>query len=473
MNPIKMKRVSAGIVYEQIRPTSLNFGTSNSEKSKQTVDKLKSQKDFANSHPAEYKIAKTIYDAKGIVYDDEYKAVKAIKSIKDKPQFDIVQKILQWMTNGQGLATFLTSTNYLTGTLINVSSGTALQGLELTVKYLNSIISHLNKIKASKQTIDILTKKLDAVMKQWKLEFQAEKDNPLQPGALPGLAWDTWTKRAQQDPEFRHQYLFWMSTAASFFGPVGWFLSSGIMLGDAYLYWKEGKRAEAGISVLFAALPVVGKIVNRIPLIKQLGAKGMATLGEKIAAKKWSALNRIEIYVLERMLKLGPVLKQDLNEFFKARAKKALTKELARDLGGRPIISKIASGAYTASSLGAQWGLPYVPVYYGEKAWMNLYNKLGWKEEDIETQTDIAFNKMLNRKPSVYQDYLGSKSMLILNAGNVYDYDAESDKFIKKGTFPNNTTVKFIGLSPDNLYAQVKFKNTEMPLWVNTSNIKK
>lgn len=465
-----MKRVAPGIVYEQIttpdkRDTKL-FATKARES--YSLDAYKEK------HPTEYKIAKTIYDAKGIIYDDEYKAVKAIVSIKDKTQYNTVQKILQLITGGKGIAQYLTSSDYLSGTLIDVSShGGQNEDGEQTIKYLNRIISHLNKIKANPESIRILTKKLDSAVFVWKKLKDYEYDSPLHPGAFGHSGFDVLTKRALKDPEFKHEYLNWLTIATSFFGPIGIFLSAGIGLGNAYLYAKEGKRLEAGMATLFALLPGVLKVVGRIPLIKTLGEKGMATLGKKIAEKKWSALNRLEIYVIERIFNLGPVLQKDLNEFFKARAKKAITKELARNVGGRPIISKIATGAFNASSLGVQLGVPYIPYYYGEKAWMDLYKKLGWKDKDIETQIDIAYNKILNRKPSMYQDYLGSKSMLILNAGNVYDYDDDSEKYVKKGTFPNNTVVKFVALSPDDSYALVKFKNTEMPLWINTSNIKK
>jgi hypothetical protein len=360
-------------------------------KQKNTTDTLDVYK---KKYPTEYKIAKTIYDAKGIVYDDEYKAVKAIKSIKDKTQFDIVQKILQWMTNGQGLATFLTSTNYLTGTLINVSSGTALQGLELTVKYLNSIISHLNKIKASKQTVDILTKKLDAVMKQWKLEFQAEKDNPLQPGALPGLAWDTWMKRSLKDPEFKHQYLMWMSVASSFIPGIGLMLSSGIMLADAAAYYQEGNRLEAGYSAIFALLPAALKGVSKIPFIQKLGARGMAALAEKLATSKYSLLQKTEIYAIQELVKYKDLIKRDLETYFKARVKNELSHALttASSTGAKRILRKIGNGTLKTSVLGtktaAQLGTFFISQDVADKTWDKIYNKMGYEKLDYKDQSE-------------------------------------------------------------------------------------
>lgn len=461
-----MKKVVPGVVYEQItapekRDTKL-FATKSFDS--YSLDSYKEK------YPTEYKIAKSIYDAKGIIYDDEYKAVKAITSIKDKTQYNTVQKILRLITGGQGLAQYLTSSDYLSGTLIDVSShGGQNEDGEQTIKYLNRIIAHLNKIKANPESIRILTKKLNSAVKLWKTLKDYEYTLPPAPNAY-GYSWDTWTKRALQDPDFKHVYLNWLTVATSFFGPIGLFLSSGIGLGNAYLYVKEGKRLEAGMATLFALLPGILKVVGRIPLIKTLGEKGMATLGKKIAEKKWSALNRLEIYVIERIFKLAPYLKQDLNEFFKARAKKAITKELARNVGGRPIINQIAKGTLTAADVGLKLGLPYIPYFYAADAWKQTYNKLGLKDTDVETQVDLYYQQRLKGNSDLYQQYLETKKNLTLKSTTIYQYDFDTEKFEPVGTCKDNTIVKFIQISKNKQYAQVKFK--EGAYWVKLSAIK-
>jgi hypothetical protein len=55
-----------------------------------------------------YEIAKKIYDAKGWIWDNEYDAVKAILSISDWKQYNLVQTALQKLTSGRGIGQYVT-----------------------------------------------------------------------------------------------------------------------------------------------------------------------------------------------------------------------------------------------------------------------------------------------------------------------------------------------------------------------------
>ena len=55
------------------------------------------------------KIAKQIYDSKGVLWDDENSAKNAIKKIKNLTQYKEVLKSLQKLTGGRGIGQYLKS----------------------------------------------------------------------------------------------------------------------------------------------------------------------------------------------------------------------------------------------------------------------------------------------------------------------------------------------------------------------------
>jgi len=99
-------------------------------------------------------IAKTIYDAKGIVSDDMYLVVKAIKQIKDTKQFYLVQTELQKLTNGRGIGQYIVS---FLGTMIG---GVADLNLVETLRDGAAIVKHLTSIKADPATIKIINDRI-------------------------------------------------------------------------------------------------------------------------------------------------------------------------------------------------------------------------------------------------------------------------------------------------------------------------
>lgn len=98
-------------------------------------------------------IAKTIYDAKGIVSDDMYLVVKAIKQIKDAKQFYLVQTEFRKLSNGRGIGQYIAS--FL---------GTRFMGADLnlveTLRDGETIVKHLKSIKADPATIKIINDRI-------------------------------------------------------------------------------------------------------------------------------------------------------------------------------------------------------------------------------------------------------------------------------------------------------------------------
>ena len=102
------------------------------------------------------------------------------------------------------------------------------------------------------------------------------KGKTLSPKAAP-------PKYGINSPEFIHQWNGIYSIGANFAPMIGPFVSSGISLYDAKLYYDEGDKITAGVMTAFALLPYVGSIASKIPGVKELGQKGMASLASKIA----------------------------------------------------------------------------------------------------------------------------------------------------------------------------------------------
>ena len=81
---------------------------------------------------------------------------------------------------------------------------------------------------------------------------------------------------------------------------VGPFISAGIGLADAGLYYKEGETKKSGLVAILSVLPGAGALLSKIPTIGpaivNLGTKGMAALAVKLSTNK--TLNAIEISIV-------------------------------------------------------------------------------------------------------------------------------------------------------------------------------
>jgi hypothetical protein len=93
-------------------------------------------------------IAKEIYNSKGLLSDDEKRAVNAVKRIRDNKMFELVQIELKKLTGGRGLGQYIVSF---------IQDG--IYQAHYKLNYLNAIIGHLKKIKVNRLTISILDAK--------------------------------------------------------------------------------------------------------------------------------------------------------------------------------------------------------------------------------------------------------------------------------------------------------------------------
>lgn len=99
------------------------------------------------------------------------------------------------------------------------------------------------------------------------------------------------------------------SIGTAFIPVIGPFISAGIGLADAALYYKEGDKNAAGLTAAFSMIPFIGMI----PGVKELGSKGMAALASKIS-KGIKSFSPDEIKVLTAIKQNQSGIKQGLEK---------------------------------------------------------------------------------------------------------------------------------------------------------------
>ena len=124
-----------------------------------------------------------------------------------------------------------------------------------------------------------------------------------------------------ENPHYINQI---MQFGTAFIPLLGPFISTGIGLADAGIYYKEGKNSEAGVVAFFALLPGIGAVVSKIPGVKQLGQKGMQALASKLFNK--APLNSVEQGVVTGINLNKELIKQETNNVVKNLASKVVTK---------------------------------------------------------------------------------------------------------------------------------------------------
>ena len=137
-----------------------------------------------------------------------------------------------------------------------------------------------------------------------------------------------------------------LAIGTAFIPIIGPFLSAGIGLMDAAQYYQEGNKTEAGVAAFFSLLPGLGKVIQKIPGITQLGQKGMAALGSKIVNKQ--SLTKVEQEIVNFIGANIDLVRNEANNSIKSMASKGLNK-----VGNNPTTKKIVNSAATT---GLQYG---------------------------------------------------------------------------------------------------------------------
>ena len=107
-------------------------------------------------------------------------------------------------------------------------------------------------------------------------------------GLLP-----TTTKLVAKYP---HEFLAVAGIATAFIPLVGPFIAAGIGALDASLYYKEGDKTSASISLLFSLLPFIGKI----PGVKETGSAVWKTIASKFSSG--AKLTQLETELVQQVV---------------------------------------------------------------------------------------------------------------------------------------------------------------------------
>lgn len=107
-----------------------------------------------------------------------------------------------------------------------------------------------------------------------------------------------------------HTVMTLLAIGTAFIPVAGPFISAGIGLADAAMYYKEGDTKTAGVTAVLSMLPFIGKVVGKIPGVKELGAKGMAALASKLSSG--TKLSQTEIAVANAIKDNKNLIKQEL-----------------------------------------------------------------------------------------------------------------------------------------------------------------
>lgn len=129
---------------------------------------------------------------------------------------------------------------------------------------------------------------------------------------------------------------------------VGPFISAGIGLADAGIYYKNGDSKKAGLVALLSLLPGVSKVVSEIPAIAQLGQKGMAALAVKLGTN--GALTSTETAIVDGLAKNAGMVQQESSNLIQKLAQKAVQTHA----NAHPIIQKAAKAGLNAATTQAR-----------------------------------------------------------------------------------------------------------------------
>lgn len=328
-------------------------------------------------------IAKKIYDAKGLFIDNEKDAVDAIKQIKTAAEFNVVQQELQKLTGGRGIGQFVTG---FIGAIEDKVDPTGIESGRRTLPLINSIISHLKKIKADSKS----------------LKYFTDYANTLNVSSM-GKIWNL--------DETMHNVNTAAQLTSLMIPIVGPFVSAGIGLLDAKAYYDEGDKYTAGLVAVLTLLPAGGVFLK-------LGKGPIKAFAKKIASKStvWS---NTEQEVLTAISKNKNIIKSKLAELT---AKGLQAKKLAPAVLKTPAIKKtldfIVKGGTAGSKLGAEfvkYGL--VPALAYDVAYNKATELSDTEIASLAKKLEVDFDQYLEKRYSAnISDSVISKTNTITEA---------------------------------------------------------
>jgi hypothetical protein len=147
-------------------------------------------------------------------------------------------------------------------------------------------------------------------------------------------------------------------------GIAGALISAGVGLMDAKQYWDEGHHTEAGVVAAFSLLPGASMVLSKIPGIKELGAKGMSALAQKLVTK--APLTELEQGVVTGIAENPGLVTQAVDDSVKQMATQGVSK--VANKAAKTQLQKIAHhGIHAATEKGIEHATSDILSGEGEK----------------------------------------------------------------------------------------------------------
>jgi hypothetical protein len=327
------------------------------------------------------KIASLIYNAKDLFWDDEELAKNAIvKNIKNTAQYKQVSAEFQKLSGKKGLGEYLRS-------FMNLNDRLEIAGELMNVLPQNQWEWTIKKIVPWE---DFKHVNLDKTIYNDYISGDTPK-SALADRTVTDLIVKVYNKEwpnrgAELTSETAHNALFAAQIVSAFIPVVGWAISAGIGGMDSALYYKEGNSQMGGLMLVFSAMPGMGKLINKIPGVKQLGKKGMEILARKIGAKVGSKTavrySKLEQEVLKDMAKNDKFIKMQLTNYLRTNIKQN-TAQIVK--------SKISQTAKNGLYNFLKFGLNVSPYVGAAAAYPSVYNYVTMPSDVEIEQTGLEY----------------------------------------------------------------------------------
>ena len=202
--------------------------------------------------------------------------------------------------------------------------------------------------------------------------------------------------------ENRHFYNNAAAIAAMFVPFIGAAISSTIFAMDADQSFNEGDKVGGTIGMVFALMPGIGAIVNKIPGVRQLGAKGMYALSEKFLAGSGKVfISNLEKQVLQGLSKYKDLIGKELVISIEKNAQNFLKSYLRGSTKVAPWVLKSAlytsNGIFKTGKL-AKTFLPYFMIQPSVEIASTSDWWKDWEDADIDEAIENEIKVLVQDK---------------------------------------------------------------------------
>jgi hypothetical protein len=203
------------------------------------------------------------------------------------------------------------------------------------------------------------------------------------------------------DSETLHNIADVTSFGALFIPGIGLLLSAGIQLGNAALYASEGQPREAGLATVFALLPGIPSLFNKIPGIQGMTKKGIDALIKASQTKKATPAQKV---ILQKIGLNKDFIKKEIESLVRAKAKANAGKIAASTLSPakKTALQQLGQGTFKLGKFGTQWNVADLGYQAAEAGYQKAYDWVMPSYEELikqhEQKVYNAFMKQLKKK---------------------------------------------------------------------------